>query len=482
MKVGKVLPVAGLLVLIAGCSVGPKYVRPSVPVAPLYKETPPASFKEADGWKPAQPGDEAIRGKWWEMFRDSRLNALEEQINVSNQTLKVAEARFRQARAAIRFNRAAQFPSISAAPSISREAVSANSPFRPAGARRNGSDFVLPFDLSYEVDLWGRVRKSVESAREEFQATAADLESVRLSLHAELGVDYFELRSLDEQKRILDEAVSAYERALQLTRNRFEGGAAAAAEVAQAETQLQMTRAQNIDVGVQRAQYEHAIGLLTGQPPEAVSVPFGPLKAEPPSVPVGVPSELLERRPDIAAAERRVASANEQVGIAKTAFFPALVLGATGGFEGTSIASLFNWPSRLWAVGPSMLQTVFDGGRRRAVSESALANYDATIAEYRETSLSAFKEVEDNLAALRILEQETSAQRAAVVAAQRSLELSTNRYRGGLVTYLEVVTAQSTALANERTEADLMRRRMDASVLLIKALGGGWNAAQLPKG
>jgi NodT family efflux transporter outer membrane factor (OMF) lipoprotein len=321
----------------------------------------------------------------------------------------------------------------------------------------------------------------VESAREQFQATAADLESVRLSLHAELAVDYFELRSLDAQKRILDDAVGLYDRALQLTRNRYDGGVASAAEVAQAQTQLETTRAQNIDIGVQRAQYEHAIGVLTGKPPETVSIPFAPLKAQPPSVPVGVPSELLERRPDIAAAERRVASANEQVGIAKIAFFPAVVLSATGGLEGTSITNWLNWPSRFWAVGPSVLQTIFDGGRRRAVSESAVANYDATIAEYRDTSLSAFKEVEDNLAALRILEEEAKTQRDAVVAAERSLQLSTNRYTGGLVTYLEVVTAQSTALVNQRTEVDLMRRQMDASVLLIKALGGGWNATQLPR-
>jgi NodT family efflux transporter outer membrane factor (OMF) lipoprotein len=279
------IPLVCLVTFISGCSVGPKYVKPSVPLATTYKE--------GEGWKRAQPGDEAIRGKWWEMFRDPQLNALEDQVNVSNQTLKVAEARLRQARAAIRFNRAAQYPTISAAPSISREGVSANSPFRPAGVKRNAADFVLPFDLSYEVDLWGRVRKSVESARNEFQATAADVESARLSLHAELGVDYFELRSLDEQKRILDEAVSTYERALQLTRNRYEGGATAAAEVAQAETQLESTRAQDIDVGVQRAQYEHAIGLLTGQPPEAVSIAPAPLKAEPPGVPVGQPSELL---------------------------------------------------------------------------------------------------------------------------------------------------------------------------------------------
>jgi NodT family efflux transporter outer membrane factor (OMF) lipoprotein len=478
----KVGLVTFLAVLLVGCSIGPKYTRPSVPAAPAYKEAPPASFKEADGWKPAQPDDHAIRGKWWEVFEDPQLSALEEQINVTNQTLKIAEARFRQARATIRFNRSAQYPTITTSPSISRESTSANRPLRSQSAASGYADFTLPFDVSYEVDLWGRVRHSIAAAREEFQATAADLETVRLSLHSELALDYFELRSLDTQKRILDDALNAYERAFQLTRNRYDGGVAAASEVAQAQTQLETTRAQDIDVGVQRAEFEHAIAILIGQTPETVSIPAVPLKENPPSVPVGVPSQLLERRPDIAAAERRVASANEQVGIAKIAYFPALLLSAVGGLEGTSITNWLNWPSRFWAVGPSVLQTIFDGGRRKAVSESALANYDATIASYRETALGAFREVEDNLAALRILDEEAKAQRVAVASAQRSLELSTNRYKGGLVTYLEVITAQSTALANERTEVDLVRRRMGASVLLIKALGGGWDASQLPKG
>jgi NodT family efflux transporter outer membrane factor (OMF) lipoprotein len=474
--------VSFLAVLLAGCSVGPKYTRPSVPAAPAYKEAPPASFKESDGWKPAQPDDQVIRGKWWELFEDPQLNALEEQINVTNQTLKVAEARFRQARATIRFNRAAQYPTISTSPSISRELASANRPLRQGTTGKGYADFTLPFDVSYEVDLWGRVRHSIEAAREEFQATAADLETVRLSLHSELAVDYFELRSLDMQKRILDDAVNAYEKALQLTRNRFDGGVSAASEVAQAETQLETTRAQDIDVGVQRAQFEHAIAVLIGQTPETVSISVVPSKAvNPPGVPVGVPSQLLERRPDIAAAERRVASANEQVGIAKIAYFPTLLLSAVGGLEGNSITNWLNWPSRFWAVGPNVLQTIFDGGRRKAVSESAMANYDATIANYRETSLGAFREVEDNLAALRILDEELKTQRTAVASSQRSLALSTNRYKGGLFTYLEVITAQTVALTNERTEVDLVRRRMDASVLLIKALGGGWDASQLPR-
>jgi NodT family efflux transporter outer membrane factor (OMF) lipoprotein len=470
---------AGLAIFLAGCAVGPKYTRPTVPTAPAYKEGLPATFKESNGWKQAQPDDQALRTKWWEMFGDAQLNALEERVNVDNQSLKVAESRFRQARAAIRFNRANQYPTLTTSPSISRAATSNNRALRSVAG--SYGDFVLPFDLSYEVDVWGRIRRAVEAAREEFQATAADLETVRLSLHSELAIDYFELRSLDAQKRILDEAVANFERAYQLTRNRYEGGAAAAAEVAQAETQLESTRAQNIDVGVERAQFEHAIAVLIGQNPESLSIAPEPLKSVPPSIPVGLPSQLLERRPDIASAERRVAVANEQVGIARIAFFPAVILGASAGLEGTSITNWFNWPSRFWAIGPTALQTIFDGGRRRAVSESAEANYDATIASYRDTALGAFREVEDNLAALRILEEESKTQRSAVVAAQRSLELSNSRYKGGIVTYLEVITAQSAALVNERTEVDLLRRRMDASVLLIKALGGGWNESQLPR-
>jgi NodT family efflux transporter outer membrane factor (OMF) lipoprotein len=462
--------------------VGPKYKQPSVPVTPTYKEPPPDSFKESDQWKTSRPNADALRGKWWEIFGDPQLNALEEQVTVSNQSLKMAEARFRQARTMVRYNRAAEFPTISVAPTIESLRLSPNQPYFPSNTGTAGrAGFTLPFDLSYEVDLWGRIRRTVTAAGEEAQATAADLQTVALSLHAELAVDYFELRSADAQKRLLDETVKAYADMVQLTADLFNGGAAPESDVVQARTQLATARVQSTDIGVLRSQYEHAIAILIGKPPAEFGLPPAPLKAEPPAIPVGLPSQLLERRPDIAASERRVAEANEGIGIARAAYFPSLVLGATGGLEGTSIANWFNWPSRLWAVGPTMMETIFDGGRRRATSEAALANYDATVANYRETTLAAFQQVEDNLAALRILEQEALQQKEAVAEARRGVRLFTDRYEGGVDPYLQVVSAQTIALLNERNEVDILRRRMEASVLLIKGLGGGWDASTLPK-
>jgi NodT family efflux transporter outer membrane factor (OMF) lipoprotein len=463
-------------VLLAGCMVGPKYTKPAVPMTPAYKEPPPESFKE---WKTAQPGDQTLRGNWWEIFGDPRLNSLEEQVAASNQSLKEAEARFAQARALIRFNRAAKYPTISTAPSIDSLHQSGNRPFSTKSG--TSADFVLPFDISYEVDLWGRVRRTVNAATNEAQAVAADLQNTTLMLQSELAFDYFELRSADAQKQLLDGTAKAYADALQLTVNRFEGGAAPKSDVAQAQTQLETTRVQATDIDVQRAQFEHAIATLIGKPPAQFTLARSPLKLQPPNIPVGVPSELLERRPDIAAFERRVAEANEQIGIARAAFFPTLLLGGTGGFESSSITGWFNWPSRFWAIGPAALQTLFDGGRRRATSEGAIANYDATVAGYRETTLTAFQEVEDNLAALRILEQEAQQQTAAVDSAQESLQLFMNRYTGGVDSYLQVITAQTVALTNERNDVDILRRRLDASVLLIKAVGGGWNVSKLPQ-
>ena len=334
--------------------------------------------------------------------------------------------------------------------------------------------------MSYEVDAWGRVRLTIEAARAEAQASAADLETLRLSFHAELAFDYFELRSSDAEQKLLDDTVVTYQKALDLTENRFEGGVAAGAEVAQAKTQLESTKTQDTDLAVRRAQFEHAIAVLIGKSPAEFTLEPKSI-VDPPAIPVGLPSQLLERRPDIAANERRVAEANAQVGIAHAAFFPQILLSAVLGLQGQSITDWLNWPSRFWAVGPSVAQTIFDGGRRRATQQAAQFDYDATVATYRESALDAFQQVEDNLAALRVLEKETGTQRAAVTAAERSLQLSTNRYTGGLVTYLEVVTAQGTALTNERVSVDILRRRMDASVLLIKALGGGWDTSKLPK-
>jgi NodT family efflux transporter outer membrane factor (OMF) lipoprotein len=361
--------------------VGPKYVKPTVPMAPAFKEQPPHSFKESDGWKPAQPGDQALRGKWWEIFGDPQLNELEEEVTQSNQDLKVAEARFRQARSMIRFNRSAEFPTISTSPGIVNERFSSNQPYFPASLANNGTGaFTLPFDLSYEVDLWGRVRRTVSASREEAQASAADLQTANLSLHAELAADYFELRSADAQKQLLDDTVKAYSDAVQLTQNRFEGGAAPRSDVAQAKTQLDAAMVADTDITVTRAQFEHAIATLIGKPPAVFNLAAAPhTPLELPSIPVGLPTSLLERRPDIAAGERRVAEANDQIGIARAAYFPSLMIGATGGFTGTSITNWLNWPSRMWAVGPQLSETLFDAGRRHAVSESATANYDGTV-------------------------------------------------------------------------------------------------------
>jgi NodT family efflux transporter outer membrane factor (OMF) lipoprotein len=472
MRYAWILFLAAAIALLQGCTVGPKYAKPVVPAPPTD------TFKELDGWKTAQPSDQTIRGKWWELFGDPQLNALEEQVTVSNQDLKIAEARFQEARAMIRFNRSAEFPTISTAPGISAIRDSAHRPYFPA--THNTGDFVLPFDLSYEVDVWGRVRRTVSAAREEAQATAGDVQTVNLSLHAELALDYFELRSADAQKQLLDDTVKAYADALQLTTNRFDGGAAPKSDVAQAKTQLEAARVQQTDITVQRAQFEHAVAVLIGKPPAAFSLQAKPAEFQPPDVSTGLPSQLLERRPDIAAAERRVAEANDRIGIARAAFFPTVLLSATAGFEGDSITNWFTWPSRFWAVGPSMVETLFDGGRRRAVSQAARASYDATVAGYRQTSLTAFQEVEDNLAALRILSQEAQQQRDATASAEESLQIFTNRYIGGADPYLQVITAQTAALQNERNDVDILRRRMDATVLLIKALGGGWNVSELP--
>jgi len=481
MKCLRLCP-AFLLLALVGCMVGPKYQKPPVPVTPAYKEPPPDSFKESGEWKASHPNAAVLRGNWWETFGDSQLNALEEQVNVANQDLKMAEARFRRARTMVRYNRAAEFPTIGVAPNIQSLRYSPNEPYFPANVATSARGaFTLPFDLSYEVDLWGRIRRSVTAASEEAQATAADLETASLSLHAELAVDYFELRSADAQQRLLNATVDQYADMVKLTTDLLNGGAVPESDLVQAKTQLDTARVQGTDIGVMRAQYEHAIAILIGKPPAEFALVPSSLGLEPPVIPVGVPSQLLERRPDIAASERRVGEANEGIGIARAAYYPRLVLSATGGVEGDTIGNWIAWPSRFWAVGPTMLEMLFDGGRRRATSEGALANYDATVANYRETTLVAFQEVEDNLAALRILEHEALQQREAVAEAERGVEIFTNRYRLGVDPYLQVVSAETIALQNERNEVDILRRRMDASVLLIKALGGGWDVSKLPQ-
>jgi NodT family efflux transporter outer membrane factor (OMF) lipoprotein len=458
---------------IAGCSVGPKYIRPTAEV--------PTVYKESSDWKTAQPNDQNLGGSWWQIFQDGQLNDLEDKINVSNQNLKAAEAQYTQARALLRYDRAAYYPSISGGVSATRNRISDN---RPPSLVTDGvsyTDLQIPFELSYELDVWGRVRKTVESQRGQAQASAADLATVNLSMHAQLALFYFQARSLDAEEELLNFTVTEYQQALDLTESRFKGGIASAVEVEQAKTQLETTRAQAIDVGVQRAQFEHAIATLIGTPASSFNLASLPLTTPPPAIPAQLPSELLERRPDIAAAERRMASANAQIGVAKAAYYPTVILGATSGFESGAISALFAGPSILWSAGGSAVAPIFDAGRRRANLDQAIASYDQTVANYRETVLTGFQQVEDNLAALRILEKEAATQQLAVEAAQNSLELSLTRYRGGITSYLEVTTAQSAALVDEVTAVNILGRRMISAVQLIQALGGGWDRSSLPE-
>ena len=446
-----------------------------------YEPPPPSpvpAFKESENWKPVQPRDADVRGDWWDLFGDGALAALEPRIDVSNQTLKIAEAQFAQARAVVRGARANLYPRVTGTPGVTGAT--------PSGTRATSSfhdtfaDIVLPIDAAYEADVWGRLHGIVEANRTAAQATAADLETARLSLHAELAIDYFALRGLDREQQILTSAVETFAQALDLTQNRFRGGLSSAADVAQAETQLETTRVQAVDVAVQRAALEHAIALLVGEPASTFRLPLSPLAAAPPDVPIGIPSQILERRSDIAAAERRLASAFAEVGVTQAAFYPVLTLSGAAGFESSSFGSLLASASSFWSAGPAAIINVLDFGRRRAVNAQARAGYDLATAAYRETVLTAFREVEDQLAALRVLEEEAAIQDRAVAASQRSLTLANNRYRGGVASYLEVITAQGFALANERAAVNLLTRRMTATVLLLKGLGGDWRAAAMP--
>jgi NodT family efflux transporter outer membrane factor (OMF) lipoprotein len=477
--------VAAFSLALAGCNVGPKYARPAVPLAPAFKEPLPDNFKAEDGWKPAQPSDAQLKGDWWMLFNDPQLNALEAQIDPANQTLKQAEANFRAARAAVRFNRASEAPTIGAAPTVGAVRDSNNEPyFNTAEANAGEGNFILPFDLDYEIDLWGRIHRTVAQAREQAQASAADLETSRLSLHAELAVDYFDLRSADAQRKLLDDTVKAFGSALQLTEDRYNGGASPLSDVTQARTQLQAAQVQATDVDIQRASFEHAIAVLIGKPPAAFTLPRDPITVAAPAIPAipgMLPSQLLERRPDIASSERSVAAANEQIGIARTAYYPTLSLSAVAGFAGTSAINWLSWPSRFFAVGPALSETLYDHGRRRATSDIAVAQYDGTVAAYRQTTLTAFQQVEDNLNALHNLEIEARQQHDATASAQQSLDLFNTRYEDGVDTYLQVITWQTALLVNERNDIEITQRRFEASVLLVKALGGGWDASQLPQ-
>jgi NodT family efflux transporter outer membrane factor (OMF) lipoprotein len=454
--------------------VGPKYVRPSVAVPAVYKE---AGAEDAAVWKTSQPRDDVSRGEWWASFNDPQLNALEQSLNKSNQNIAAAAAAVLAARALVRESRSQFYPTITAGTSITNQHLST---FGPQKASVTYSDFSLPVQASWEPDLWGRVRNTVKANSFAAQASVADLENVRLAAQSELAVDYFELRAQDDLKRVLDATVSAYREALELTRNLSDAGLDPDEAEAQAESQWKAVQAQDTSLGNMRAQYEHAIAVLVGQPAPSFSISVEPVKASPPAIPVSVPSELLERRPDIAAAERAVAQANAEIGVAKAAFYPNVTLTASGGLASLSILQWFTWPSRVWSVGPSLAETLFDAGLRRATVQQYQAAYDQTVATYRQTVLTAFQQVEDNLAALRILSEVIEQQDAAIQSARRNLREATVRYTAGLDPYLNVIGAQATLLSNQQVAVSFREQQMVARVQLIEALGGGWDAARLP--
>ena len=483
------LALASLLAL-DGCTVGPKYNRPSAPAPAAYKELMPDEMKNTDGWKVAQPKDDALHGKWWEIFNDPQLNTLEDQVNLSNQNVAAAFASFMAARAMVKEARSQYFPTLTTGPSITNE----RQPVGAGGASGSGgsggasgstagtafTEYSLPFDATWVPDLWGRVRNMVRANVAAAQASAADLENTRLTMQSELAVDYFSLRGQDALKELLDSTVVAYRQSLDLTRALYETGIDSDESVAQAETQLEITQAQDTNLGILRAQYEHAIAMLVGQPASTFSIAALPWNVAPPAIPFGVPSQLLERRPDIAANERLMAQANAQIGVAVAAYYPTVTLSAAAGLESTAFTSWFTWPSRFWSVGPSVAETIFDGGLRRATLQQYRAQYDGSVANYRETVLTAFQQVEDNLAALRILSVEIQQQNAAVTSAERNLSLATDRYKLGIDPYLNVITAQTTLLGAQQTAVDLRIQQITSSVSLVEALGGGWDSTQLP--
>jgi NodT family efflux transporter outer membrane factor (OMF) lipoprotein len=467
---------AAVMIWSTACTVGPNYRRPSAVLAPTYKEAPPQAFKEAQaqGLAPANPSDALEKGKWWQIYKDPGLNALEDQVGVNNQNVKLAEAQYREAQALVRVARAGLFPTVSVNPSVSEAHALAR------GVSSTGTSLSLPFAASWEPDLWGSIHRSVTGASATAQASYAELQNATLLYQSELASDYFSLHGLDGDMDLLRRTAVSYNEYLTLTRNRFAGGVASDLDVAQAESQLYGTESALIDLGVSRAQFEHAIAVLMGKPPAELEIPAALLTEPPPPIPVGLPSELLQRRPDVASTERQVAAANENIGIAMAAFYPTLTLSATAGFTGPSLAKWFSLPNRFWSVGPALAETLFEGGRRRAVVAQEQAAYDVTVANYRQTALTAFQQVEDQLAALRILEQETAKVQETVRAADRALTVSTAQYKAGTTDYLTVITSQATLLNAQRTAVDLMTRRLVSSVSLIQAIGGGWDASELP--
>ncbi len=462
---------AFLVLLVGGCAAGPDYERPAAPAPGAFREIPA-------GWKEAEPRDEIARARWWELFGDAELNALAERVESGNYSVAAAAARYRAAQAAVAISRSGLFPTVDADASVTRS----RSPRGAIGgttAGRHFTNFSAGVSASWEVDLWGRVRRDLEAAGAEAEASAADLAAARLSLQAELATSYFRLRLLDVQKRLLEDTAAAFARARELTENRYRAGVAARGDVVQADAQLKSAAAQALDLGVERAQLEHAIAILAGLPPSELTIaPRPDYTAALPPIPPGLPSALLERRPDVAAAERRVAAANARIGVAQSAYFPQLLLSASLGYRSSEAASWLSAPSRFWSLGPALAQSLFDAGLRRAQGEQALALYDATVADYRQVTLSAIAEVEDNLAALRILGEEAGLQEAAVRAAQESLRITLNQYRAGTVGFLDVVQVQTALLEEQRASANLLNRRLAATVALVRALGGGWQQAQ----
>ena len=464
------LAVIVMSLALGACTLGPDYQRPQLPDA--------HAFKQAEGWKSAAPADALQRGDWWQLYGDAELDALVSRLNVSNQNLAVAEAQYRQARALVRSARSQLFPTLSGNAGVTRSRQTTGSSSSNVSAGVSES-YEAGLSASWELDLWGRLRRGLEANRATMQASAADLAAVRLSLQAELVQTYLQLRVMDEQQRLLDQTVAAYARSLRLTENQYRAGIVPKSDVAQAQTQLKSTQAQAIDLKWQRAQLEHAIAVLIGVPPAELSIAVRDDIPSLPEVPLALPSQLLERRPDVAAAEREVMAANAEIGIAEAAWYPDLTLSASGGYRNSSFNQLFEVPNRFWSLGPQLALTLLDFGGRRAELERAEAAYDQTVATYRQTVLDSFREVEDYLVQLRVLGDEGVVQREALEAAQESLRLIENQYRAGTVDYLSVVTVQTTALNNERTNLTLLGDRLLTSVQLIAALGGGWQIEQL---
>jgi len=474
-----------LSVLLAGCKpVGPNYAKPALTAPEAYRETGASSVAAPENprggaWSAANPSDGMLRGKWWEVYQDTQLNALEERIVTDNQNLRRATEIYLSARDQVTVARAGLFPTVSASVSTGRSDLSENRP--SAGTTTHYNDFVLGGQASWEPDFWGRIRRNIEAAGANVQASAADVATLDLSLHAELAADYFQLRGLDATAQLLAQTIVTLENQLKLAETRMTGGVATEADVAQARTQLETVRAQAVEIGVARAQFEHALATLTNQNAASFKLAASPLNLALPKIPLGVPSQLLERRPDIAAAERRAAQANAQIGIAQSAFYPSLPLTAAGGFESTHSGTWLTGPSILWSLGAKATEMLFDAGQRHALTDAARHNYEAQAASYRATVLDAFNGVEDQLSTLRILEQESTVEQRAVASAQHSLDLANQRYQGGVTSYLEVLTAETALLNNQRTAIDLQTRQFVANVGLVRTLGGGWDTTLLPK-